>query len=96
MDICRHIVPRQEKVVGCREDGYLAKCILVWGHPSSHVIKTPEGKYFMWRRKYGCRCCEDKPVYCFFHKELSEEEVLEILRMDFTKEESLEFLRGRG
>ena len=85
MEICGIIVPRQEHMVGHRHDGYLAECVLPMDHISnSHVVKTPEGRYFVWENDYDCDCCDDPSDsdHCYAFKEIQETEFL--------------FLRGRG
>lgn len=78
---CEIIVPRQKNVVGYRDDGYLAECILPdehWSNPNSyHVVKTPEGKYFAWKDDWECDCCEpEEDGRCYVWWEISELEVL--------------------
>jgi hypothetical protein len=74
--ICGIIAPRQEDVVGYRQDGYLAECILLQGHLSPHVVKTPEGKFMAWQDDFECGCCTgDDDDRCTVYWEITESEI---------------------
>ena len=72
---CGIIMPRQSDVVGYRDDGYLAECILKSRHAGKHVIQTPEGKFFVWEDDWDCGCCEpDEDDHCYDFKEITKQE----------------------
>lgn len=78
--ICAIIVPRQEDIVGCRDD-YLAACIRESGHRGPHVIMTPEGKYVAWEDDWTCGCCSpEEDDRCYTYWEISEEDFLVLNR----------------
>jgi hypothetical protein len=85
MQECGHIVPRQFDVVGYREDGYLAECILAEGHKGPHLVRTPEGQFFSWEFDEKCNCedCldhEDSNNRCCLYWEVSAEDVEDLLK----------------
>ena len=68
-EICGIIVPRQRDIVGRRDDGYIAECILERGHNTPHIIQTPEGQKIAWEDDFTCACCapdEDDRCYTFW------------------------------
>ena len=77
--ICGFIAPRQEEMVGDREDGYLAECVLPKSHEfERHVVKTPDGEIFSWQHS-GCDCCKPwDPDRCYEFGRMTPE-VLETL-----------------
>lgn len=82
---CGIIVPRQEDLVGPREDGYLAECILPDNHSSCgidcHVVLTPEGKYLEWKDDWGCDCCNwNTDQRCYTYHEITKKRFLELKR----------------
>ncbi len=77
---CWIIVPRQHEIVDHRDDGYLAECILPYGHEGFHVVHTPEGEYFYWEDDWDCDCCEpEEDSRCYIYGPISEFKVLELL-----------------
>jgi hypothetical protein len=70
---CGIIATRQEDIIGNRDDGYFAECILErhgWG---PHVFRTPEGKIYAWEDDMECGCCEpDEDDRCTIYWEISE------------------------
>ena len=76
---CDIIAPRQHEIVGDREDGYLAACILGRCHSGPHVVKTPEGEFFAWQDFWGCDCCgPDEVDRCFTYWEIKEADIPEL------------------
>ncbi len=75
---CGIIVPRQEYVIGYREDGYLASCILSGVHGyGPHVFRTPEGLLMAWEDDMECGCCEpEEDARCIVHWEIEESDIL--------------------
>ena len=57
-ETCGIIAPRQEEMVGSRDDHYLAECVLPKGHGEIHQFITPEGEVFQWQYDYDCGCCD--------------------------------------
>lgn len=79
---CGLIACRQHQIVGHRDDGYLAECILegVHGH-GPHVCRTPEGMYYAWEDDPECGCCEpDEDDHCHIYWEIEEKELPEYQR----------------
>lgn len=75
MDTCGIIAPRQNGMIGYREDDYFAECILETGHLCPHIIRTPEGKYFQWEDDFDCDCCSfDEDDRCYIYSEITEAE----------------------
>jgi hypothetical protein len=69
---CGTIVPRQHDVIGERDDGYLAECILERNHLGKHMFTTPEGISYEWEDDASCGCCDgetDEPCYVFWRVE---------------------------
>ncbi|MDO8529948.1 MAG: hypothetical protein Q7S10_00860 [bacterium] len=74
--LCGIIAPRQHEIVGDRDDGYLAECILAPFHTGPHAIKTPEGNFFAWKDDWNCGCCEpEEPDRCIIYWEIQEREI---------------------
>lgn len=81
MNLCGIIVPRQNCVVGYRDDGYLAECILPYGHYDFHVVRTPEDEYFAWWDDWDCDCCgPEEDQRCYVYTRIEESEVLALLK----------------
>lgn len=77
--ICGIIAPRQSDIVGHRGDGYLAECILPYGYHDKHLVRTPEGKFFVWEDDWDCDCCKpDEDDRCYVWKEISEPRAIEL------------------
>ena len=82
-ETCGIIVIRQREIVGERDDHYLAECILKNNHLGSHLIKTPELRYFVWSNDYACGCCRpDEEDRCYTYGEITPEEAKELLSKD--------------
>ena len=64
MITCGHIVPRQSDIIGFESSGYIAECVLPEGHKGSHMIMTPDRRFFGWEYDEGCTC-ED----CLDHRD---------------------------
>ncbi len=81
MECCGVIVSRQEDIVGHRDDGYLAECILPYNHEGSHVVQTPEGECFSWKDDWECDCCDaDEDERCYVYGPIEESEVRKLLK----------------
>lgn len=82
---CGIIAGRQIHLVGDREDGYLAECILP-AHPgiAFHIVRTPEGELFFWEEDQDCDCgCQepeaDPGERCYSYGQITEEGFINIV-----------------
>ncbi len=82
-EVCGIIAPRQEYMVGYdrfEQEGYFAECIRMRAHFGPHLVKTPDGKYYIWESEDDCGCCEiDDPDRCFICGEISETEAKKLM-----------------
>ena len=79
--ICGIIVPRQQDIIGSRED-YTPECIRARCHSGPHVFLTPEGKYFSWEDDWTCDCCTpEEDDRCYVYQEITEDDYLALIRL---------------